>query len=453
MSDIVLNKEQQSYFDDIVSNVIQNHKDGAFDANYLLITGKAGSGKSTLSAKLAKYFTDNPISKHKVQCTALTHKAKAELQKKITSVGIEPGDMNISTLHSYFNIKAKINYKTGIEEFDVDSRAKPPKKCSVLFIDEVSMMDEKLFKMVKSQRHLYETIILIGDEYQVPPVNESEYNLFQDPNIKKFKLNEIVRQAQDNPIIQLASEIVDKIEHEDFSDTSFCIRRTVEYSKKTDKIEIVNDTKELVQKYYDYVKDDIGKPIQESNFYKSFFTTFTNKTVNSLNHIGKCIYKKTNKINYLDVGDLLIMQGPAFDPYIRDLIIAQNNAEILIDKLEEETYEGIEIYVVYFKSETSESFLRVVKPEETQKYENKLAKLAQQAKINGKLWRNFYDFKKKFAEVKHAFAATIHKCQGSTVDRVFLEARDLPWNTNPNLSFRLYYVGITRTSDKAVVMY
>jgi len=453
MTNIVLNDEQQAYFDDIVSNIVQNHADGAFDANYLLITGKAGSGKSTLSAKLAKYFTDKPISKYKVQCTALTHKAKAELQKKLASVGIKPDDMNISTVHSYFNIKAKINYKTGVEEFDVDSYAKKPKKCSLLLIDEVSMMDEALFKLVKSQKHLYETIILIGDEFQVPPVNESNYNLFQDNNIHKFKLNNIVRQAQNNPIILLASEIVEKIENKDYKDVSFCLKKASEYSKTTNKIEIVGNNRQLVEKYYEYVKEDIGKPIMESKFYKSFFTTFTNKTVNSLNYVAKCIYKNSNKINYLDEGDLLVMQSPAFDDFLPDVIIAQNNAEILVKKIIDDTYENIPVYIVYFDAEAGENTLRIVKPESIDLYNAHLEKLAQRARVDGRQWKMFYDFKKKFAEVKQAFAATLHKLQGSTVDRVFIEARDLPWNNDPNLAYRLFYVSITRTSDKAVIMY
>jgi len=453
MKDITLNKEQQSYFDTIINNVKQHHNDGAFDENILLITGKAGTGKSTLSAKLAKYFTDNPISKHRIQCTALTHQAKEELKKKLISVGIDDDKLFVSTVHSYFNIKAKINYKTGEEEFDVDSYAKKPTKSSILFIDEVSMMDEKLFNLVKSQRHLYETIVLIGDEYQIPSVNKSDYNLFKDPNIQKFKLEEIVRQAQDNPIILLASDIVEKIENEDFKDVSFCIKKTIEYSKKTDKIELVNDTRQLVEKYYEYVKDDIGKPITESKFYTSFFTTFTNKTVNSLNYIAKCIYKNSNKINYLDVGDLLVLQNPAFDPFLPYVIIAQNNEKIMITKLEEDTYEKIPCYIAYFETDTSENFIRIVKPEYTNMYEEHLEKLAQRAKIDGRQWKVFYDFKKKFTDVKQAFACTLHKSQGSTVDRVFVEARDLPWNTDCDLSFRLFYVAITRTSDKAVIMY
>jgi nucleoside-triphosphatase THEP1 len=456
MNDILnyLNDEQGKYFKEIVSNVIQNHDDGAFDANYLLITGKAGSGKSTLSASLVKYFQDNPISDKDIQCTALTHKALNELKKKLTAAGVVVEDLNgVSTVHSYFNIKASINYKTGAQEFGVDSYAKKPKKCSLLLIDEVSMMDEELFKLVKAQRYLYETIILIGDEFQVPPVNDSEYNLFQDKNILKFKLNDVVRQAKDNPIIQLASEIVDRIETKDYKDQSFCIKRTIDYSKTTDKINVVDDTRKLVEAYYNFVKEDIGKDIIGSKFYNAFFTTFTNKTVNSLNYVAKCIYKQSNNVNYLDVGDLLIMQTPAFDPYLTDVIIAQNNAEVLITKLEEDTYEGIDIFIVHFDTTSGDNFLRVIKPESMYIYEEKLNKLSQKAKIDGRQWKTFYDFKAKFAEIKQCFACTTHKAQGSTVEAVFVEARDLPWRNDIDLAFRLYYVALTRTSDTATIMY
>jgi len=244
-----LNKEQSGYYKEIIENIEQNHKDGAFDENHLMITGKAGVGKSFLTAQIVKYFQDNPISKYGIRVTTTTHKALAEIKKKLNQVNVDINALNgLSTVHSYFNIKPKINYKTGEEEFNIDTYAKQPKKCSILVIDEVSQMDEKLWNIVKSQRHLYETILLVGDEFQLQPVNTSEYNLFQDQNIKKFKLRNIVRQAKDNPIIQLASDIVEKIENKDFTDTSFCIKKAIEYSKTTNKIKIVQSKQERIKK-------------------------------------------------------------------------------------------------------------------------------------------------------------------------------------------------------------
>lgn len=446
----ILNDEQGYCFKNIVENIKLNHDEGAFDANYILITGKAGSGKSFLSANIVKYFQDNPISKYNIQATSLTHKALNELKKKLNQSKVKIHNLNgLSTVHSYFNIKATINYKTGVEEFKLSVYAKKPKKCSILLIDEVSMMDEELFKLVKSQRHLYETIILIGDEFQVPPINNSDYNLFQDKNILNFKLNKIVRQAKDNPIIMLASEIVEKIKNKDYKNPSFCIKKTIEYAKLTNKIVVVDNTQNLVQEYFNYVASDIGLPIINSKFSKSFFTTFTNKTVDSLNYVGKCIYRQTNEINYIDVGDLLVLQSPAFDPYLNDVIIKQNNSEIEVEKLDEDEYEGIAIYNVHFE----DNFIRVIKPTSMYLFEKKLEILAARAKINSKEWHNFYNFKKKFTEIKQCFAVTAHKSQGSTVDEVFIDSRDLPWKQNIDLAFRLYYVMITRCSNKCTIMY
>jgi len=157
-----------------------------------------------------------------------------------------------------------------------------------------------------------------------------------------------------------------------------------------------------------------------------------------LNYIAKCIFKKSNKINYIDKGDILILQNCAQDPYIDDVIVANTNSEI---------------YITFNTENRNESFIRVVKPESMHLYEEKLEKLAKRAKIDGKQWRMYYNFKKKFTDVKQSFSVTLHKSQGSTVDRVFIESSDLPWTTDKNLSFRLFYVGITRTSDKAIISY
>ena len=443
-----LNEEQGIHFNDIIEQIETYTKEGEFGSNTILITGKAGTGKSYLSSKIVKYFQDNPLDRKnkRVQCTALTHQAVKELGKKLISSDVKINGLNgVSTVHSYFRIKPVINFKTGKEEYVVEDDEKI-KKCSILLIDEVSMLDGELWNLITSKSYLYGTIILIGDEYQVPPVNNSEFNLFQNPNITKFKLENIVRQAEGNPIIQLASEIVEKIENKDYSNQSFCIRRIIDYSKKHNEIKFVEDSKEFLQEYYDYVKEDIGKPILNSRFYDSFMTTYTNAAVDSFNHIAKCIFKQSNTVNLVDKGDLLILQEPAFDPYIDNCLMMNNGSEFYVEKLEEEIYKGIPIYVAYNK----DNFIRIIKPEGKLKYSNEIKKLANAARIDRKLWIKFYSFKKKFVEVKQCFACTTHKSQGSTVGRVFFDLHNLPWSTDIDLAFRLCYVAITRTSDMLV---
>jgi len=444
-----LNKDQQQIFNAIFKSIMMHKKEGYFGSNYMMITGAAGTGKSTLAAEIIRYFTHNDILRNDIQCTALTHKALNELRKKMDEIGIDENDLNgISTIHSYMGIKPVINPKTGKEEFKAEYNSKQ-KKCSILIIDEVSMMDNELFKIVQNGTQLFDEIILIGDEFQVPPVNNTEMKLFKDPNIQKFELTEVTRQAKGNPIIQLSQEIVHKIRNKDYKNVNFCIDKIKEYSKH-DQIEI-HDKAGFLDNYADYVKNDHGKFLPDSKFTDAMITTFTNDAVNYYNYIAKCIYKQSNNINYIDVGDILVPQNPVFHPYNGDDIIAMNNAEIYVHELEEITYEGIPCFKVFF----GESFMRVVKPDSIDIYDTKLEEIKYLAlnaepKQKGAYWQQFYAFKNKFAVVKQIFACTLHKAQGSTVDRVFIDLNNMPWRRDPDLAFRLTYVGITRSADKCI---
>ena len=203
-----LNDEQQNIFNDIVNQIKMYYKDGSFGVDYFMITGRAGTGKSFLTAELIKYLSTEPddISKNlrKIQCTALTHKALKELKKKLDQSNVQESKLlGISTIHSYFNIAPKITNE-GLQVFEVQKYKKAPKKCSILFIDESSMIDEALFSIIQKQSFLYNIVIFVGDEYQVPAINSSEFNLFKHNSLRTYKLHNIVRQAEDSPIITLA---------------------------------------------------------------------------------------------------------------------------------------------------------------------------------------------------------------------------------------------------------
>jgi len=445
MIDTTLNNEQGKIAKQIIDNIHYDISQGGFDNNTYLITGRAGTGKSYLAGSIIDYFQKNNF---KIQCTALTHKALKEIRDKLLAQGINMDDLNgISTVHSYFGIKPVINTKTGEEEFSVN-QFKKPRKCDILFIDEVSMMDLSLYKLVKSQQHLYKTTVLIGDEYQISPVNKHDKTIFDFKSIKKYELNNIVRQAEGNKIIELASEIVQKIKNKDYKDKSFCIKKVKEYSKVSDNIDIVFNSNDFIKKYWEFTNEDAQKPYFKSKFSQALITTFTNKVVDNYNYIAKCIMKQTREINYIDVGDVIVLQSPAFDPYLPDDIILNNNSEVIINSIEEESYEGIPIYEVTVEDNL---MLRIIKPESTDIYLKELQKYRQAALSNGKFWKKFYEFKNKFVEIKQAYACTCHKAQGSTYERVYVDFKDLPWTTDTDLAFRLAYVGLTRASDKVIV--
>ena len=75
------------------------------------------------------------------------------------------------------------------------------------FIDESSMLDERQFDDL---REIFPTLVLFGDPAQLAPVGQSGSMVFDRiGGSKKLMLSRIHRQAQDNPILDLAHALAD----------------------------------------------------------------------------------------------------------------------------------------------------------------------------------------------------------------------------------------------------
>lgn len=75
------------------------------------------------------------------------------------------------------------------------------------FIDESSMLDERQFDDL---REIFPTLVLFGDPAQLAPVGQSGSMVFEKlAPARRLMLNRIHRQAQDNPILDLAHALAD----------------------------------------------------------------------------------------------------------------------------------------------------------------------------------------------------------------------------------------------------
>ena len=75
------------------------------------------------------------------------------------------------------------------------------------FVDESSMLDERQFADLQQ---IFPTLVLFGDPAQLAPVNQSGAMVFDSfPGARKLVLSRIHRQAQDNPILDLAHALGD----------------------------------------------------------------------------------------------------------------------------------------------------------------------------------------------------------------------------------------------------
>ena len=160
-----------------------------------VLAGYAGTGKTFLIDYVVREVLHLQIGKEAVFVSP-TGKAAANLVKNGTVAG---------TVHSLI-------YYRDEEEFDVDEngeivesnelhfikRSAIDENIRLIIIDEASMVNETVLNDLLS---FNVKCLFCGDGAQVPPVNGS-CPLLDNPN---YTMKEIVRQAKDNPIIQVAT--------------------------------------------------------------------------------------------------------------------------------------------------------------------------------------------------------------------------------------------------------
>jgi len=92
--------------------------------------------------------------------------------------------------------------------------------------------------------------------------------------------------------------------------------------------------------------------------------------------------------------------------------------------------------------------LRVLHESNARAHATRVERLAIEARANRKLWPQFWNFKDAFHKVRHSYAITAHRSQGSTYELVFVNWRDILLNQNRQEAFRCLYVACTRPKKK-----
>ncbi len=174
-----------------LNKILQWYKSGKDSNQFITLGGYAGTGKTTIIAILRKEL-DKVHSKLKVGFASYTGKAARVMRNKLHEQQVIAKQDSIGTIHSliYSPIVNDRQEIIGWEKKDTIDR-------NLIIIDEASMVDSNIWRHLLSYKV---PIIAVGDHGQLPPI-EGNFNLIQNP---KLKLEEIHRQAKQNPIIGLS---------------------------------------------------------------------------------------------------------------------------------------------------------------------------------------------------------------------------------------------------------
>ena len=437
---MLLNQDQSTIF-----NVLKSHYlDKQFQI--YLISGYAGTGKTTLITEFVKFLNEED---QVVLVTAPTHKAVKVLKKMFDS----SEDNEFCTIHSALSLKENI-LSDGTIDYILNTFNNP--KISLydyIIVDEASMINEKLFNYILNYlRFTNAKLIFVGDSMQIPPVGYEISPIFnkgiQDQyKFRIYELNNIVRQAEDNPIIQL----------------SIAIRRNIDKNFSLFKTQAFKNTK-IFYHNYDYLDKIIDEYYLSDNYKDNSdyikIVSWTNRVVDQANELVRFHLYGSNSFNKLVVDEILVADDSIFYHGSATRIVFQNNAEMKVKSFiiatKQVHFVKLKYYIVTVESlENGVIYdIDIIHEDSQDDFNNILEELKQIAINSGinKYWRNYYKVEKTFAKVKYGYSISAHRSQGSTYDNCIVIESDINRNRNVIERNKIKYTACTRTRENLFII-
>ena len=443
-----LTEHQKKIFDEILlalDMVMETYDYDDPDASecFLSLSGSAGVGKTFVTSKLVKEFLEKG---YKVVLTTPTHKSLSVAKYMINSAGLT--GISTRTLHSFLNIELDHDYLAGTKTFKRNRKKRAmdlEKDIDVVIVDESSMVSQQLldFLIEDHQQKRMKAVLFIGDQYQLPPVDETENAVVDLP--KQFALTEIVRQAKDSYIKLMANELKECIKNQAFKPL----------------LEIVNRNKyPLIKTYFDEAEflDDFTK---NANWHEqnNMLLSFSNADVDNQNRYVRNRYwsqKGVESSDWLLPDDMLVAGDNSCKIMNSELIKVHGCKKTFNPTININEWSFID---------SRGRGCKLVDPDFVGIYNDYVQELAKKAKQFNKFehpeerkraWRHYFAVKEAYGEFKYHFASTIHKSQGSTYQVSYINMKGIIYcaeNLDKDMAYRMLYVAVTRASKDLVFLF
>lgn len=386
-------------------------------AKYMVIQGAAGTGKSFL----LQYLLDNFQNEYKVY-NLLLHRdpshefiiqLAATTNKAVKVVRDFTGDYTARTLHSFLKLKVQNNNRTGKTEL-VKTDDWTIHNNALIIVDESSFIDNKLFEIL-DESTVNCKILLVGDQYQLAPVGQVE-SVMETLDAPKVHMNKIMRnsgtimktsamfrktvksgvfhpiQYTDDKLIHVSGTEFQRLIDEAFKDPDYHV----------DKAKVLAWTNGRVQAYNTHIRGVIGL----SELFSNGEVVITNKPLRG----GGLALPVDSEVRITDIQDMDYDQQGVIGRWIT---INDKHTAFLANN-----FDDVKALLKTYAAK--------------------------------KRWRDFFEIKDTWLDLRSVYASTVHKSQGSTYETVFIDLTDIGKNFIASDVARLLYVAISRASKKVV---
>jgi energy-coupling factor transporter ATP-binding protein EcfA2 len=410
-----------------------------------LITGYAGSGKTTAVIRLIQEVMDDR-PKATIAVAAPTHKAVQVVSQKLKAAGVD--GVACATLHRLLGLRADFD---GDQMTFVPSRYEQKIEADVILIDEGSMISQELYGHIVTQL-TGKPVVFIGDPAQLPPINEGSSTVFGLPS--RSHLDTIIRQAAGNPIIAVAD----------------VIRRqqggAMDLTWANGGQNIDGRGVFMPRDPRAWIKQAYTSALFKADPFAFRYLAWTNDCVARVNQqVREWLFGHDIQFPIMP-GERALFRAPLM---IDDAIVAQTNEEALVidvelterevnvpnddDMFGRPTTVALRVFRMTMQSDEGLTFSADL-PADEATAKAVLDQFRRAARGEKRLWRRYHAFRQSLARVQAIYAQTVHTSQGSTFKHVFVNLPDILRRRDSNLleTQQLLYVAVTRASDSVMLV-
>lgn len=411
---IVHNEEQVKAIEGIVDFV-----ENSTTSSFVVLEAAAGCGKTTCIKEILKQLNYGSAA----TVTAPTNKAVKVIRESVGDSVSTETIFRFLGLRLLANGEVKTLSSSSANIYNLDRQR-------LVVIDEGSMVGRELVTHVSRAAEINPQIkwVILGDRWQLPPVRETISGIWAIPN--RFELHKVMR--NDSAILRTATHV----------------REILQTGKGSLALKEDNDGTSGVWLPKQGILNSIIEHSEEMRDGSAKAIAWRNDTVDFMNsEIRKSLFKDHNKSRFL-VGERVTVTEPVMCLFESNKILANTDDEGIVISVNVEQHPFHRRFLAYrviMETEDCNEVTLFTPHESSAKaVEAYKQELASAARKESRQWKAFWSFHESWSAIRHGYAITSHRSQGSTYQKAFVDWRDILVNRKRDEALRCLYVAVSR---------